>query len=164
VRRTISKSALLELIEATRLRYERSSKVDKGRILDQFAELSGLSRKRAGSILLHPPKAVLKLTRTRKPIYDEAVRQVLVVLWEAADRVCGKRLKVLIPLLLQSLEQHGYVNLEPILRERLMAISAATIDRLLAPPRKEVRSKTPRRVRARYRVRNQIPVKTSNDW
>jgi hypothetical protein len=155
---------MLELIEATRPRYERSSRADKGRILDQFSELSGLSRKRAGSILLHPPKAVLKLTRSRKPIYDEAVRQVLVVLWEAADRVCGKRLRALIPLLLQSLEQHGHLNLEPIVRERLMAISPATIDRLLAPPRKEIRSKTPRRVRAKYRVRNQIPVKTFADW
>ena len=26
-------------------------------------------------------------------IYSEAVRQALVVLWEAADRICGKRLK-----------------------------------------------------------------------
>ncbi len=111
--RTISKSATLELIEATRPRYERASKADKGLILDQFSELSGLSRKRAGSILLHPPKAVLKLTRSRKPIYDEAVRQVLVVLWEAADRVCGKRLRVLIPLLLQSLEKHGHLTLDP---------------------------------------------------
>jgi hypothetical protein len=31
----------------------------------------------------------------RNRVYDEAVRQALVVLWEAGDRVCGKRLKVM---------------------------------------------------------------------
>jgi hypothetical protein len=30
-------------------------------------------------------------------IYDEAVREALVVLWEAADRICGKRLKAILP-------------------------------------------------------------------
>ena len=113
-------------------RGQKSSKSEKGGILDEFAALAGLSRKRAGSILLYPPKAVLRLTRTKKPIYDEAVRQSLVILWEAEDRVCGKRLKALVPLLLQSLENHGHLNLEPTVRERLLAVSAATIDRLLA--------------------------------
>nr|WP_321985974.1 hypothetical protein [uncultured Lichenicoccus sp.] len=28
-------------------------------------------------------------------IYDEAARGALIVLWEASDRVCGKRLKAL---------------------------------------------------------------------
>ena len=26
-------------------------------------------------------------------IYDEAVRQALIVVWETSDRICGKRLK-----------------------------------------------------------------------
>jgi hypothetical protein len=34
---------------------------------------------------------------------------VLTALWEASDRVCGKRLKVMIPTLLPALEQHGRV-------------------------------------------------------
>jgi hypothetical protein len=35
------------------------------------------------------------------------VREALVVLWEASDRVCGKRLKAMVPLLVPSLERHG---------------------------------------------------------
>ena len=30
-------------------------------------------------------------------IYSEAVREALIVLWEAADRICGKRLKAILP-------------------------------------------------------------------
>ena len=37
--------------------------------------------------------------RGRRSVYDEAVTEGLVVLWEASDRVCGKRLKALLPTL-----------------------------------------------------------------
>ena len=36
----------------------------------------------------------------RRRIYGEAIRDALIALWEASDRVCGKRLKVMIPVLL----------------------------------------------------------------
>ena len=36
-----------------------------------------------------------------RQIYSEAVREALIVLWEASDRICGKRLKPLIPILLE---------------------------------------------------------------
>ena len=39
----------------------------------------------------------------RNSVYDEAARQALIMLWEAADRVCGKRLKVLIPMLIDAM-------------------------------------------------------------
>jgi hypothetical protein len=42
-----------------------------------------------------------------------------VALWEASDRICGKRLKVMIPTLLPSLERHGChsaCNIDPLSR------------------------------------------------
>ena len=56
-------------------------------------------------------------------------------LWEASDRLCGKHLQALVPLLVASLESHGHLSLEPQVRESLLAMSSATIDRLLAPIR-----------------------------
>jgi hypothetical protein len=46
-------------------------------------------------------------------------------------RICGKRLKVMIPTLLPALEQHGRLKLGKADRDHVLAISAATIDRLL---------------------------------
>jgi len=88
----------------------------------------------------------------------------LIVLWEASDRVCGKRLKALVPLLVQSLESHGHLQLDQEVRTRLLAVSAATIDRALAPPRLEVRGKIRRRGKAKYKVRTKVLVKTFADW
>lgn len=39
--------------------------------------------------------------RARPRIYDEAERNALILLWDAYDRVCGKRLKALLPVLLE---------------------------------------------------------------
>ena len=36
--------------------------------------------------------------RPARRVYDDAVREALIVLWEASDRICGKRLKPLAAL------------------------------------------------------------------
>ena len=41
--------------------------------------------------------------------------------------MCGKRLKALPPTLVPALERHGHLSLDPTVRERLLAVSAATI-------------------------------------
>jgi hypothetical protein len=38
------------------------------------------------------------------------VRAALIVLWEASDRVCGKRLRALLPILLPALERNGVLS------------------------------------------------------
>jgi hypothetical protein len=68
--------------------------------------------------------------------YDEAVRPALLILWEAADRDCGKSVHVLLPSLVTALEQHGHLDLDPTVRHRLLVASPATIDRLLTSARR----------------------------
>ena len=41
----------------------------------------------------------------------------LIVLWEASDRMCGKRLKALLPTLVPALEHHGHLCLDPAARD-----------------------------------------------
>ena len=49
--------------------------------------------------------------RQRRRTYDGAIKDALTALWEASDRVCGKRLVVMIPTLLPALERHGRLKL-----------------------------------------------------
>ena len=97
--------------------------------------------------------------RARLPVYDEAVREALVVLWEASDRVCGKRLKPLLPILVSALERHGHLTLESTVRARVLSVSAATLDRLLRPSRATVSGNRARR-RAMSAVQRNVPVRT----
>ena len=103
--------------------------------------------------------------RGRRCVYDEAVTDGLILLWEASDRMCGKRLKALLPILIPALERHGHLSLDSGVRERLLAVSAATIDRRLAPARAVTAGQRRRRwSRPDGGVRASVPVRTFGDW
>jgi hypothetical protein len=95
-------------------------------------------------------------------VYDEAVKTALTIIWEAADRICGKRLKAAIPNLIRAMEKHGHLQLNPEVRKLVLKVSAATIDRLLTPVRKGAGAR--RRRHAKKRVSRAIPIKTFSDW
>jgi hypothetical protein len=88
----------------------------------------------------------------------------LIVLWEASDRVCSKRLKPLIPVLLPALERHRQLVITEATRDRLLAISPATIDRLLSEVRLAARGGRRRRAGFSSAVRRSVPVRTFSDW
>lgn len=85
-----------ELIRALRQRYHAGSRNDKGRILEELVAVSGYHRKSAIRILRRECRQDAQVSgRGRRRQYDEAARQALIVVWEASDRICSKRLKAL---------------------------------------------------------------------
>jgi hypothetical protein len=126
-----------ELKSVLARRYRVSSRVEKGRILDEFVAITGFHRKHAMRFLRSDPDGRTAGRRNRPRIYQEAERNALIVLWEAADRVCGKRLKALLPILIESMERHGHIDLAPEIRAKLLSMSAATIDRALRSVREQ---------------------------
>ena len=90
-------------------------------------------------------------------VYDDAVREALIVLWEAADRICAKRLKSLLPSLVDAMERHGHLQMEASVRARILAISAATIDRVLRHVREGAKSRPARR-RGANKPARKIPL------
>jgi len=88
----------------------------------------------------------------------------MTALWEASDRVCGKRLKVMIPTLLPALEQHGRLQLGQADRDRVLAISPATIDRLLVDVKVAASGGRRRRAGFYSAIRREVPIRTFNDW
>jgi hypothetical protein len=151
-----------ELVEALRGRYREAAARDKVKILDEFAALTGYHRKHA--IRLLREEATSNEAPTRIHLYDEAVREALTVLWEAADRVCGKRLKALIPVLVDAMERHGHLDLDPVIKAKVLQISAASIDRVLADARSHINGLRKRRSGVGAAIRRSIPVRTFADW
>ena len=84
-----------ELTDALRARYRSATFGDRIKILDEFVALTGYHRKHAIRVL-GEKAADARAIPVRNRLYDESVRQALTMLWEAANRVCGKRLKALI--------------------------------------------------------------------
>jgi hypothetical protein len=159
---TISRTTRAELLEALRERYLQAPKSEKTKVLDEFVAVAGCHRKHAIRLLAAtcpaPPTAPAAARRT----YDEAVREALLVLWEAADRIGGKRLQAVLPDLAASLEQHGHLCLDPAVRQRLLAASAATIDRLLASVRGAAVARKKRKKPTK--PSQQVPIRTFAGW
>lgn len=152
-----------ELIEAVGRRYRSSPASERSQILDEFVRLTGYHRKHAIRIL--GCKQEPKLGRaSRRRVYDQPVEDTVTLLWEAADRICGKRLKALLPTLIEAMGRHGHLDLEPQIAEKLASISAATIDRILATPREKATNGRRRRSGVGSAIRKSVPVRTFADW
>jgi hypothetical protein len=78
--------------------------------------------------------------------------------------LCGKRLAPFLPELVESLKRHEEIALSREDEELLLMASAATIDRLLAPARREVRLKGRSTTKPGTLLSHQIPVRTFADW
>ena len=107
----VSTTARDELVNALARRYAIGTRAEKTRILDELEAVTGFHRKHAMRVLRSGPTRPRTEGRAGRRIYDDAVRDALVVLWEASDRICGKRLKALIPTLVEAMERHGHLQL-----------------------------------------------------
>lgn len=162
--RRVSMATRDELIAALSRRYSEAGRVERGRILDEFVAVTGYHRKHAMRVLRSGRAVSRHAPRPGRRVYGEAVREALILLWEASDRVCGKRLKALLPVLIAAMERHGRLELDPVVRTAVTAISAATIDRALAPCR-EASGRRRRWPSAGVpSIRREIPVRTFADW
>src|SRR5215467_13681550 len=160
----VSMATKAELVAAIGDRYRAGARMERSKILDEFVAVTGYHRKHA--IRLLRPKigdcaAVQRRIRRRSGV---EVQQALIVLWEASDRLCSKRLKPIIPVLLPALERHGQLTIDETIRALLLAISSATIDRLLSAVRLVARGGRRRRAGLSSAVRRTVPVRTFGDW
>ena len=148
-----------ELLRTVSQRYRRSSRGEKSRILEEFTVTTGYHRKHAMRLLRTGPSDRRTAPRLSRRIYGAAVREALIVVWEASDRVCGKRLKAIIPTLVGAMQHYGHLALAPEVHGSLLQMSAATIDRVLAPQREQC-GRRRRRSGATATIRRSIPVRT----
>ena len=86
------------------------------------------------------------------------------MIWEASDRICGKRLRPLVPILVEAMERHGHLQLAPEVRTGLLAMSAATIDRALREAREPGARSRRRHAPPSAAIRRSVPVRTFDGW
>jgi hypothetical protein len=152
-------------------RYRRASKKQKGCLLDELVALTGYNRWYAVGLLRghgRPPGGwrgrVPGRPRQRRRLYDATVLAALRQVWVIMDCICGKRLAAVLPEIVAVLERHGELQLAPATRQKLGAISAASIDRLLAAERRRLNMRGRSGTKPGTLLKHQIPIRTFAEW
>jgi hypothetical protein len=138
---------------------EASTVKKKSKLLDAFTAATGYNRKYAMGLLNHAKVEQSAPQRPRPRHYGPEVQHALFLVWHAANRICTKRLMPFLPTLLEALERHGHLHLTEECRSQLLAMSAATADRLLTSQRKHSQHGVST-TRAGTLLKQQIPIRT----
>jgi hypothetical protein len=161
------------LVKAFAADYRKACKKEKGELLHRFVHATGYGRRYAARLLRGHGRTVpiapgvrvradatMRVRRSRARVYDEAVAVVLRRVWRILDYLCGKRLVAALPGAVEALQRHGELHLSDRLREKLLRMSAATADRLLAPEKKKQQLKGRGGTKPGTLLRQQIAVHT----
>jgi len=167
----------LAVTSVTHERYRKARKKEKRQILDEFCATTGYSRGYARFVLRNHGREVWlggqrivigdrhkRQQRLKPRYYDEDVVKRLVRLWELLNYICGKRLVAIMPELIKKLEQFGELRLPAITKEKLLQISASSIDRLLRAERRKHQLRARAHTKPGTLLKHQIPIRTFAEW
>ena len=162
-------------------RYRQASKKKKkGQIIEQYMGLTGCTRHHAAWLLRcwgttvwdrqdgRPVKIVVGQRRRRRHnrrIYDAQTVAALTKLWRHFGYLCGKRLAATLRLWLPNYESwdersRRRIALTPEMREKLLRISPATIDRVLRAEKRKLVARGRSHTKPTGTLLLQIPIRT----
>ena len=132
-------------------RYCTGDRKERGRLLDEMGQITGLHRK-ALIRLMHSDLQRKLRSKQRGRTYGSDVEDALRIIRESYDGICAERLAGNLVKMAQELQAHGEMVITESLLAQLQSISLATIKRKLAC----IRQDEPRLKRGRPFTRNEI--------
>ena len=153
------------ITKAMRRRYCKASKSARALMLDELTALTGWTRSYASRALRHErPKRSGPETRGRKKTYTSEVMIPLRKVWASLDYACGKRVAAGMDDILDALVRADELPCGPHMVDMLRTMSAATIDRILAPDRATTTLKGRSTTKPGTLLKSQIQIRTGTEW
>ena len=148
--------------------WTKATKAEKAAILDAVVQVTGWHRDHARKMLRRA--ATGQMPGPRKPReairrYDTHVTEALVRCWAMLDGIASKRLAAALPRLLAALERLDRLDMSVEVRDQLLAMSPATMDRHLQPYRTGlIAAKGIAHTKPGSLLKSSIPLKTWAEW
>ena len=151
-------------LKQLRARYRKAGKKERTLILDEFVRTTGYHRKHAIGVLNgRRARKQGPIRRPRRKVYGPDVAAGLVILDDLFDHICSKLLRAAITTELPQWYETRAICLSPECYQKLMAVSPATIDRLLAEHRRQA-GRRRGGTKPGSLLKKQIPIRTWADW
>ncbi len=151
-----------DMVRVVRPRYQKATREQKTRILDEFCATTGYHRKYAiGLLNSDERKPGAGRRRKRKPKYSAKTIKALTKIWKAAGYPCSARLKALLPLWLPWAKEH-IPELSGKVEKQLLEISSRQMDRRLSSAKRAAGRRMYGRTKPGTLLKHHIPVKTDN--
>ena len=151
----------MKYCETVYRRYRNASKESKARILDELCQVCGYNRKYAIwklNRLRDKEKAKAPSPRRRSRKYGHEVFSIVEGVWKRAGYPWSVRLKEILRLWLPWIKKRYQVTAE--VEEKLLEISASTMDRHLKPLKNKLKRRIYGRTKPGTLLKHKIPVKT----
>ena len=107
-----------QLLQQMAPQYRGAPSAHKRKLLDAFTQITGYHRKYAMWLLNHTEEGQPPAQQAHPRHYRAEVQETLVQVWDAANRICAKRLIPFLPTFVEALERHGHLHLDEVCRQR----------------------------------------------
>lgn len=163
MRLLVDKTTRIKILSALRPLYKQANAAQKHEILNNFIGSTGYERKYAIVLLNKDERRVAKRkTQPRRALEEEALK-ALILVWNISNQICAKRLVPGLPAIVANLERNNHLQLSDGARKQLLAVSAATVDRLLKIERMKGARSLSHTKRAST-LKNKVPLRTFAEW
>lgn len=161
----MSLPARKEYLIRIKKRYPKASWKEKGVILDEFCDATGMNRKYVIHCLsvAHVIRLDVKRRHGRRETrYDNEFVFFLKKIWEILDYPCGDRLKPILPEMVRKMRQFHELEIPDSVAEKFNTVSHSTIDTKLSRFKKDLRRRIQGQTKPGSLLKKQIPIRTSS--
>ena len=146
-------------LKRMKLLYVKASKAERGKLLDQMQQITGLHRKSLLRLLYASSFARKPRQKQRASSYGREVVQMILLVWESLDYICAERLTPVLLATARHLRRFGVLTLTAEGETQLSCISRATVGRVLSKHRSRKQRLPQKGPQRANQLKREIPMK-----
>lgn len=150
-----------ELLTVMGYRYHGGKKADKIKILNELCDIYGYNRKYLIQILNFRNRRKYIRKGPKLKYHRKEILAPLTAIWLATGQMCSRKLKAAMNEWLPFYDE-SKESINQTIKEQLLSLSHATIDRLLKPQKVKYKRHGLSGTRPGSLLKNQIPIKTDH--